>query len=85
MMDVCDWVTWVWFSIHSPLNTPKKETVKRLNPETPPSQRKRKKVDYTEPPDIEDEDEDEESEELDDEPTEEEIAEALSESKNSEW
>ena len=54
--------------------------MKRLNPDTPPSLRKKQKVNYKESED-EEEDEDDDSEEVDCGPTEEEIKEALSKSK----
>ena len=63
--------------VSSPQNTPQK----RGQPDTPPSQRKRKKVDYKEPSGDEDEDEEIESEEVEDKPTQEEIEEAIRESK----
>ena len=62
------------------MNTPKKDTEKRQNPDTPPSLRKKQKVNYKESED-EGEDEDEDSEEVDCGPTEEEIKEAFSKSK----
>ena len=63
----------------SPLNTPKKDAGKRPNPETPVSQRKRKKVNYKESEDEEEDDEDD-SDEVYCGPTEAEIEEAFSES-----
>ena len=62
------------------MDTPKKDTEKRQNPDTPPSLRKKQKVNYKESED-EGEDEDEDSEEVDCGPTEEEIREAFSKSK----
>ena len=63
-----------------PLNTPKKDSEKRNNPDTPPSLRKKRTVNYKESED-EEEDEDDDSEEVDCGPTEEEIKEAFSKSK----
>ena len=63
--------------VFSPQNTPQK----RLQPDTPPSQRKRKKMNYKEPSEDEKEDEEFESKEVEDKPTQEEIEEAIRESK----
>ena len=77
---ICTGLNIYKISVCRPLNTPKKDSEKRNNPDTPPSLRKKQKVNYKESED-EGEDEDDDSEEVDCGPTEEEIKEAFSKSK----